>query len=405
MMRYLLTILLIFAGFPVRNPNQDVQDFAGVVAAEKRQEISALVARVRQLTSAELAVVTVDSLHGESVDRYAYSLFNSWGLGDADRNNGVLFLIAPNDRRTRIEVGRGLEPLLTDSLCGEILDTYVVPYFKKGLINEGILAGTREIAQILIRHPEAARGIPGSTPFYVRTSRMNAIYVAAGAAAGALFLGIWAIISRRRRMYSTSFFVVATLGVAGLSAYAFYLIAGMPTIIRPIGELIGSLSMVFVALIYNTRQFLRYGSHRCRSCGTPLQLLAENEDDSKLTDTQRLEESIGSVDYDVWFCPACLKSNTETYVSAFSSFKKCEKCAHRTFHETSTTVRGASTYSTGLRRIDGDCVSCKHRTTRTEVIPRISSSSSSGSGGFGGSSGGSSSGGGSSGGGGASRGW
>ena len=129
------------------------------------------------------------------------------------------------------------------------------------------------------------------------------------------------------------------------------------------------------------------------------------------TAVQLLEEQIGSVDYDVWICPACLNADSERYVKTFSRFQDCPRCKGRTFKEgPQEVIRAATTSHSGTARVEGRCVSCNHKRVRTVILPRIQESSGSGSsgggfGGGGGGGGGGSFGGGSSGGGGASGGW
>jgi uncharacterized protein len=147
-----------------------------------------------------------------------------------------------------------------------------------------------------------------------------------------------------------------------------------------------------------------------------LELLSEQDDNPKLSAVQQLEEKIGSVDYDVWICPACMNKDTEQYIKRFSGFKECPKCNGRTFKEDDQkTVRAATTRRSGLAKIEGRCVACNHKWVRSVILPIISASNStwSGSGSSGssvtgggwGGGGGGSFGGGSSGGGGASGGW
>ena len=132
-------------------------------------------------------------------------------------------------------------------------------------------------------------------------------------------------------------------------------------------------------------------------------LMPEDQDDTKLDEGQKLEEKLGSVDYDIWSCPACLTTKREKYDS-FGKYSKCDKCSYRTFVQTKrTVVVAATTSSTGLAKLNGECKYCKFKKEWTETIARIStsssgSSSSSGGGGGGGYSGGSSGGGGASGG-------
>lgn len=383
------------------DPTKRVHDFAQTLSADSRALLEQELQALEQETTAQVAVVTVSSLEGETVENYAHSLFNTWGIGQKAVNNGVLFLISPPERRTRIEVGYGLEPLLSDGLCGEILDTAVIPHFKESNYEQGVLDGAREIVRILRENPEAAQGVPGSAPKYVRTPRKDAVALSIFSLIGAVVFLILGFVFSKRENYSTLIFVFLGVGITVLAGYALFLALKLPSTQQPTGWFISAVGSSLVALFYNLRKFMRFGPHGCSKCGSKLVLLPETEDNSKLTEVQKLEEQLGSVDYDVWFCPACLNSDTIQYVATFSSFVKCPNCQNMTAKETRTTVRSATRSSTGLARINGNCVHCKHTYVRNEVIPRISSSS----GGSGGGGGGGSFGGGSSGGGGSSRSW
>jgi uncharacterized protein len=326
-------------------------------------------------------------------------------------NNGVLLLVAPNERRLRIEVGYGLEPLLTDAVCGEIRDNQMVPLFRNSNYPDGIEAGTRAIADVLLADKAAARGDPNSGPLLARWTRQRALIAAGGLAALAILLFVLSVAVARRRVFSrTAFVFVSGVGLL-LVAAAAYFTWQTPDAQQPLGWFGGATLASVGAWFSNLKRYRRYGPHGCSKCGTQLQLLNEQEDDPKLTEVQRLEEKIGSVDYDVWFCPACLHNDTERYVRAFSGFKDCPACHARTFKEDpQKTIRYPTKSSAGSAKVEGRCVSCNHKTTRTIVLARISTTSSSSSGGSswgggGGGGGGGSFGGGSSGGGGASGGW
>jgi uncharacterized protein len=402
MLRLLFLTILVFASIPAARQGQLVQDFAGIIPQQMALELESSLTKLKVDTTAEVVVAVVNSLDGDDIDSYANAMFNSWGLGDRERNNGVLFLIAPNERRTRIEVGYGLEPLLTDGLCGEILDDYVLPYFKKADMPGGIASGTNEVIRVLRSYPEAARGAAGSAPQYVASPRKEALFLNYILAAAALVVFVFAYISRRREMYGSTVFVIVCLIILGLCAYSSYSTLSLASPIRPWFSYFGGMSTTVLAFLFNLRQFRRYGPSRCKHCGSPLTLLSESKDDANLSEIQQLEEKIGAVDYDVWLCNACLKTDVQKYKQFFSGFNACPQCQNQTFKETTTKVYAATRMNSGLERINGECVSCKHKTSRTRVIPRISTSTSSsggsrsGGGGFGG---------GSSGGGGSSRGW
>src|SRR5258708_29066646 len=92
-----------------------VSDLAGVIRPEAKTRLEALCAELEQKTGAQMAIVTVQSLEGESVENYAVDLYKQLGVGSKKDNRGVLLLVAPNDRKYRIEVGYGLEPVINDA--------------------------------------------------------------------------------------------------------------------------------------------------------------------------------------------------------------------------------------------------------------------------------------------------
>lgn len=108
-----------------------VQDFAGVLEANEKEELNELGRYMDDHTGAQIAVLTVDSLEDLTVEEYALEAFRKYGLGSSKENNGVLFLLAMNDRKMRIEVGYGLEGPLPDGKVGRILDSYALPYLQE----------------------------------------------------------------------------------------------------------------------------------------------------------------------------------------------------------------------------------------------------------------------------------
>ena len=100
---------------------------------------------MQQKTGAQIVVVTIKSLEGESIEEYATNLFRNFGIGDSQKNNGVLLLCSTGDRQFRIEVGYGLEGTLTDGKTGRIQDTYIIPYLKNNNYNDGIKNGFNAI--------------------------------------------------------------------------------------------------------------------------------------------------------------------------------------------------------------------------------------------------------------------
>lgn len=131
---------------PKPTTNIYVQDYAGVLSAETESRIQSISSQLAQRTKAQVVVVTVKSLEGAALEDYALRLLRQWGIGDAQLNNGVLLLVSTGDRQSRVEVGYGLEGRLPDGKTGRIQDEYMIPYFRSGDFNQGILNGYLALA-------------------------------------------------------------------------------------------------------------------------------------------------------------------------------------------------------------------------------------------------------------------
>lgn len=127
------------------SPSGYVNDFAGVLDPSVKSSLEASLDAFKQNTSDEVSVVIVKSLGGDYIENYAEKLFADWGIGDAKLDNGVLLLVAMEEREVRIEVGYGLEGALTDLESGRIVDGLIVPAFKDGDIAGGVTDGVNAI--------------------------------------------------------------------------------------------------------------------------------------------------------------------------------------------------------------------------------------------------------------------
>src|SRR4029077_18111079 len=142
----LLTIS-VFADFP--KPSGPINDCAGVLDESTVDALKTLTADIEAQTTAEIAVVTVTSLDGMSIEEYANRLFKEWGIGQKGADNGVLILVAPGERKMRIEVGYGLEGVLPDGLAGEVIRIEFTPAFRNGDYPRGLVLGVTRIAAIV----------------------------------------------------------------------------------------------------------------------------------------------------------------------------------------------------------------------------------------------------------------
>ncbi len=126
-----------------------VVDLAGMINAADEADLTARLEEHEKITSNQIVVLTISSLHGEALEDYSLRVARGWALGQKEANNGVLFLVARNDRKMRIEVGYGLEGTLTDAISSFIIRQTVAPLFKQGLFNGGIVAGAGQIIDVL----------------------------------------------------------------------------------------------------------------------------------------------------------------------------------------------------------------------------------------------------------------
>jgi uncharacterized protein len=133
--------------FPVLSGR--VVDEAGILDAPARAALTQSLADLEQKTTDQLVVVTLKSLQGTSIEDYGYQLGRRWQIGQKDKNNGVLLIVAPNERKVRIEVGYGLEGALTDAVSKLIIENSILPRFKVADYSGGIKRGVEDIIQVL----------------------------------------------------------------------------------------------------------------------------------------------------------------------------------------------------------------------------------------------------------------
>lgn len=164
--RILFISLIVFATASAHaewpRPAGFVNDFASVVSPRTKAALETVLSSFEKQTGNEVAVATLPSLEGRPIEDAAPDLYKQWGIGKKGKDNGVLFLIAPGERKARIEVGYGLEGAINDALAGRLLDEEVIPRFKAGDIDAGIAAGTVAIVRTIVQKEGLAFNIQGS---------------------------------------------------------------------------------------------------------------------------------------------------------------------------------------------------------------------------------------------------
>ncbi len=323
-----------------------INDFADLLPPDSEARVLAMLKAVREERGVEMTVVTVQSRldygPSPSIEAFATGLFNSWGVGNATRNDGIMILIAKQDRTMRIELGAGYPPTFDDRVK-RVIDHHFIPWFKQDDYANGIEAGVAEtIKRTWLEFTDEG---------YTASSRLKAErdYAIDNAKSGGLFAWIF-----------------GAVGLA-LSGYG----------------------------LFGWRRWQRNRPRQCDLCGRKMTRLSEEDDDARLNQGQKVEESLKSKDYDVWYCRHDDNVLIEGYRKWFSGYAACDICGFRTLYSKRTAITAATTSNSGQARIDKTCRNCDYSDTDYVTIPMISkSSSSSSSGSFGG---GSSSGGGASG--------
>ncbi|HEX8307834.1 MAG TPA: TPM domain-containing protein [Allosphingosinicella sp.] len=155
-------IVQVSSPTPLPSLTGRVVDQAGVLGAKAEAGLTARLAALERETTDQLVVVTVNSLEGEPIDDLARRLGNGWGVGQKGIDNGVLLIVAPTDRQARIQVGYGLEGLLTDERAQRIMDEKIVPACRRGHCDRAIADGVAAIAELLRSDGKRPKRKPGA---------------------------------------------------------------------------------------------------------------------------------------------------------------------------------------------------------------------------------------------------
>lgn len=122
-------------------PRGLINDFADIIPVEYEQRMDLFAREVLKKVNSTLTVVTLKDIGADSIDDYTNRLYENWGVGEKGKDRGIMILLALKERKIRLEVGYGLEHIITDGLAGQIRDTAIVPYLKKGQFGQGLLNG------------------------------------------------------------------------------------------------------------------------------------------------------------------------------------------------------------------------------------------------------------------------
>jgi len=180
-----------------------VVDDAAVLSASTKSQLTDMLADHERASGEQVVVVTLPSLQGYTIEDFGYQLGRHWGIGQKGKNNGVLLIVAPREHRVRIEVGYGLEGELTDAICATIIQNYILPSFKRGDSNAGVLAGTTSILSVLGGNPletsvPTGRSVPNTSGVPLAVAVL--LWAVLIPMLGMIFVFLWALLTGHVRV-------------------------------------------------------------------------------------------------------------------------------------------------------------------------------------------------------------
>lgn len=377
--------------------NGFITDPNDYISSSDEQQINALIWQIEQKTTAQIAVVMLPSIGTEVPKNFAVDLFEDWGIGQADTDNGLLLLTVMDQRRTEFEVGYGLEPILTDAVCYRIGTDEIVPRFKQGEFGQGIINAVDRVGQFL-NDPDVIDEIYSTSINHQNNKRPFPIFL---------------LIPLLAYLLITSVLSIWKYGIAydiERSQDDFYDKYQRLNKHKP-GCLLFLFPIPFIFFNRTLKQRLkkyRYAPRFSKVSGKALYLKDEWAENTFLEHAQILEEKIKSVRYDVWTTHDDQDILILEYEGSSRKYSDCKKCGYKTFGKDRTEILSNATYSSSGEKLEHYyCRNCHFKEEILVTIPKLVKSSSSSGSSFGSSSGGGSSsfGGGSSGGGGAGVSW
>jgi uncharacterized protein len=329
--------------FPSQPPAHGfVVDVTGLLDAAAVARLNERILDVQRRTGGDVGVVLLKDLEDRAPSDMGVAIYRWWGVGRVDsigssrRDLGALLLIVPKEVAALgrgecwITTGRGAEAELHDADAGTICRTAVIPELRERRYEAAIAAGVDAIGAHFVETTAGAAPPSGNAGHGSGDGNGRVLWMLGGGAGGAA-------------------------GGAGLALHL--------------------------------RRWRRRRPRPCPRGHGMMVRLSEAEDDAALEDGQRTEERLGSVDYDVWACPACDQRTVIAY-RRWSSYEGCPRCRFRTMKSTTRTLESATVSRTGMEEVELDCLNCGYRHVTRRVTPKLPPPSSGSGSGFSGGGGG-----------------
>lgn len=386
-------------------PRMQVQDSTrlvsnpdGILQPATEAQINTLLRDIRSKSTAEVVVMVLDSIEGGDIDTWAVDLFEQWGIGKKDKDNGVLVLVVPGQRQYTIKTGYGTEGILPTVVLARMTRRGLEPLMKEGRVDEAVLS-TAQSLHSLMTTPDAIAELRSDQKSRDDDFSLANIVTFVLTLAFMLTL-LMALVS-----------VVRYYPLRKANRYDKYL--GMESMVRMMRMMCWctlGMGLVVYLPLKSMMHSWRDGRHSCPNCGADMKKVDEAHDNDYLTPAQDTEEKISSVDYDVWLCPQCGERDIYAYDNPDTAYTVCPVCHARACRLTCDRVLMQPTETReGAGVKEYTCLNCHNMSRVPYKIAKLASATPiiipGGGGGRGGGFGGGGFGGGSASGGGVTGGW
>lgn len=343
---------------------QFISDPSHLLDAATTEKVNRQIYEMRVKTSVEMVVAIPPDLSGDEIPEWSTHLFDLWKIGKDDKDNGVLLVISPGDKKSWIVTGYGMEGVLTDIACTKIAREKIAPAMKEGNLDAAVEGAVSQIISA-VEDPAVAEELRSEKKDKydgaIETLSTEVILEFLTILFTVLFIfALWLFINdlsathkrinnyEKSQVWRNHLKTYLWLGILSAgTGLAFYLIALM---------------------LYRNYRNRRI---KCPTCGALMNRLGEEEDNELLSDSQDFEEQIKSVDYDVWECPKCGTVERFPYKENQTKYTECPRCHTIAMCLVSDTVTVQPTTRRGGEGVKHyECLFCHHHEDRRYKIPK-----------------------------------
>ncbi len=362
------------------NAHAFVSNPDGILKPETVTQMNEYLDSLEAQTKAEVAVVAVNSIGENEIKPFATDLFKAWGVGRAKQDNGLLVLFVLDQKKVTFETGYGLEGVLPDAICKRIQIQKMIPQFKTGNYDAGLMAGLTSIASVIKKEPipEEAKVV---IPWTEILPLAGAVYLIL-----AIFTLFWignsiqkikqnkklnsniarykALKNEKSGIITLISILIPIIGFIGILLFSnpVYLLLLIPVPLTTIpANIYGRIMMVK----------MRRAPIPCNVCDGTMHILSEKQEDAHLKLAQQFEEKLHAIDYDVFVCNKCANEAIFT-LDKPSAYSECPKCKTKAFILKEKRTIVAPTYiSSGTERTTYVCKFCGYEENDNHNIPRL----------------------------------